>query len=131
MNEKIAIIEDDPFTQSFYSHLMKKAGLEAFIMEDADLLLKRLNEETISLIIMDINLKNTYLNKNKIDGIQLSRYIKTQDKFSKIPVILVSAFSNSIKRKEVLAESLAHNYITKPITDFKAFIETVKQTIAN
>ncbi len=131
MSEKIAIIEDDPFTQSFYSHLMRKAGYEAFIMEDADLLLKKLHEENIALIIMDINLKNTYLDQNKIDGIQLSKHIKSQDQFSSIPVILVSAFSNSIKRNEVLAESLAHDYITKPITDFKAFLEIIKQTISN
>jgi len=131
MNEKIAIIEDDPFTQHFYSHLMRKAGYEAFIMEDADLLLQKLNEEDIVLIIMDINLKNTYLNDNKIDGIALSKHIKSQDKFSSIPVILVSAFSYALKKQEVLAESLAHNYITKPITDFSAFINTIKETIAN
>lgn len=132
MNEtKIAIIEDDPFTQNFYSHLMRKAGYKALIMEDADLLMNKLEKETISLIIMDINLKNTYLNNNKIDGIALSKHIKTQEKFSSIPVILVSAFSYSLKKKEVLEESLAHNYISKPITDFNAFINTIKETIAN
>ena len=131
MNAKIAIIEDDPFTQHFYSQLMKRAGLQAFIMEDANLLLQKLDEEKIGLIIMDINLRNTYLDSEKIDGIQLSRHIKTQQKYSSIPVILVSAFTLAVDKNNILAESLAHHYITKPITDFKRFIQTINEAIVN
>jgi CheY-like chemotaxis protein len=131
MSHKIAIIEDDPFTQHFYSQLMKKAGYQAFIMEDANLLLKKLDEEKIRLIIMDINLRNTYLNSKKVDGIQLSRYIKKQQKYSSIPIILVSAFTLGVNKNNILEESLAHHYITKPITDFKAFIKTINETIVN
>lgn len=131
MTAKIAIIEDDPFTQHFYSQLMKRAGYKAYIMEDANLLLKKLDEERIGLIIMDINLRNTYLNSEKIDGIQLSRYIKTQQKYSSIPVILVSAFTLAVDKNNILAESLAHHYITKPITDFNGFIQTISDAIVN
>lgn len=131
MNQKIAIVEDDPFTKQMYSHLMRKAGFEAFILEDANLLLEKLDSEDIRLIIMDINLRNTYLNNNRIDGIQLSKYIKTQEKFSSIPIILVSAYSFSFDKENVLKESLAYNYITKPITDFNAFINTIRQAIVN
>jgi CheY-like chemotaxis protein len=110
---------------------MKKAGYQAFIMEDANLLLKKLDEEKIRLIIMDINLRNTYLNSKKVDGIQLSRYIKKQQKYSSIPIILVSAFTLGVNKNNILEESLAHHYITKPITDFKAFIKTINETIVN
>lgn len=131
MNAKIAIIEDDPFTQHLYSHLMRRAGYEAFIMEDANLLIEKLNHENIALIIMDINLRNTYLNEEKINGIQLSKYIKTHEKFSAIPVILVSAFSMAAEKGNLLEESLAHHFINKPITDFNAFIDTIKKTMLN
>ncbi len=131
MNSKIAIIEDDPFTQHLYSHLMKKAGIEAFIMEDANLLLQKLDEDNIALIIMDINLRNTYLKEEKINGIQLSKFIKTHEKYSSIPVILVSAFSMAAEKGNVMEESLAHHFITKPITDFKAFLGTIKETMLN
>lgn len=131
MNTKIAIIEDDPFTQHLYSILMKKAGYEAFILEDANLLMRKLDEDNIVLIIMDINLRNTYLGEEKIDGIRLSKHIKSQDKFASIPIILVSAFSFMADRNSILQESKAHHYITKPITDFNAFITTIKETIVN
>lgn len=131
MNPKIVIIEDDPFTKQLYSHLMKKAGFEAFILEDANLLIEKLDTEDIRLIIMDINLRNTYLNENRIDGIQLSKFIKSQEKYSAVPVILVSAYSFSFNMDDILKESLAYNYITKPITDFNAFINTIRQAITN
>lgn len=131
MSSKIAIIEDDPFTQHLYSHLMRRAGYEAYIMEDANLLIKKLDEENIALIIMDINLRNTYLNEEKINGIQLSKHIKTHDKYNHVPVILVSAFSMANEKNNVLEESLAHHFITKPITDFNAFITTLKETMLN
>ena len=131
MSEKIAIVEDDPFTKQMYSHLMRKAGFEAFILEDANLLLEKLDSENIRLIIMDINLRNTYLNDHRIDGIQLSKYIKTQKQYSSIPIILVSAYSFSFDKENVLKESLAYSYITKPITDFGAFINTIRQAIVN
>ena len=131
MKDKIAIIEDDPFTQQLYSHLMKRAGLDACIMEDANLLLQMLEDANIGLIIMDINLRNTYLNEEKIDGISLSKFIKKQEKYSDIPIILVSAYSHSVDKSKVLEESFAHQYITKPITDFNGFINTIKQTKLN
>ncbi|HET53896.1 MAG TPA: response regulator [Ignavibacteria bacterium] len=131
MKTKIAIMEDDPFTKHMYSILMKKAGYEAYILEDADLLMQKLEAENIVLIIMDINLRNTYLNDEKIDGIRLTKYIKSQERYSSIPVILVSAFSFMADKKSILEESKAHQYITKPITDFNAFINTIKETIVN
>ncbi len=131
MKTKIAIMEDDPFTKHLYSMLMKKAGYEAYILEDANLLLQKLEEENIVLIIMDINLRNTYLNDEKIDGIRLTKHIKSQERFSSIPVILVSAFSFMADKNSILEESKAHQYITKPITDFNAFINTINETIVN
>lgn len=131
MNHKIAIIEDDPFTKHLYSLVMKRAGYEALIMEDANLLMRKLEEDNIALIIMDINLRNTYLNDLKIDGIQLSKHIKTHAKYSKVPIILVSAFTMMAEKGNILKNSLAHRYITKPITNIDSFINIIKETISN
>lgn len=131
MNNKIAIIEDDPFTQYLYAQMMKRAGFEAFIFEDAELLINKLNADHIALIIMDINLRNTYLNSKKINGIELSKHIKSRKEFATIPIILVSAFSLISEKQSILKESMAHLYITKPITDFRAFVNTVKEIIAS
>ena len=131
MKNTVAIIEDDPFIKYLYDYLMKKAGLNAEIMEDADLLMEKLEEGNIGLIIMDINLRNTYLKDQKINGLELSRHVKKQQKYAEIPIIIVSAFSLESGKKKFLEESLAQDFIAKPITDYNMFLNKVQNLIVS
>jgi CheY-like chemotaxis protein len=130
MSKNIIIVEDDPFSQNFYEYVFRKAGFTSTIIEDGDLLIEKLKTIEASLIIMDINLQNTYLNGEKADGIMISRYLKQSENFSKIPIILVSAYPVSQNGKNYFEESLADDYITKPITDFNFLIGKVNKLIA-
>jgi CheY-like chemotaxis protein len=131
MTKNILIVEDDPFSQDFYRFIFKKAGYNATILEDGDEILRRLKVENINLLIMDINLKNTYLKGEKIDGMQLSRIIKQDTATSKIPILLVTAYSKSVTQGKLIDESLAEDYITKPIVDFNMLLNKVDQLIVN
>jgi len=130
MSKNIIIVEDDPFSQNFYEYVFRKAGFTSIIIEDGDLLMEKLKTMEASLIIMDINLQNTYLNGEKADGIMISRYLKQNETYSKIPIILVSAYPVSQNGKNYFEESLADDYITKPITDFNFLIGKVNKLIA-
>lgn len=130
MSKNIIIVEDDPFSQNFYEYVFRKAGFACIVIEDGDLLIEKLKTTEASLIIMDINLQNTYLNGEKADGIMISRFLKQNDSFSKIPIILVSAYPVSQNGKNYFEESLADDYITKPITDFNFLIGKVNKLIA-
>ena len=116
MNGNIIVVEDDQFSQQFYQYILKKAGYTSLVIENGDEVLARLLQNDISLIIMDINLKNTYFRGEKIDGAFLTKYIKQKTEI-KVPVILVTAHSPSIKGQEFFAETLADDFIIKPITD--------------
>ena len=129
--KNILIVEDDPFTIDFYLFIFKRAGFNPIVMEDGDKVLDILHSADVSLIIMDINLKNTYLKGEKIDGIKLSGIIKRDEKFSRIPVMLVTAYSPAIKGNDFYKDSLAEDYITKPIVDFNLLIEKVNKLVAN
>lgn len=131
MNKNILIVEDDPFSQDFYRFIFKKAGYNATILEDGDEILKLLKTETIGLCIMDINLKNTYLLGEKIDGMKLSRIIKQDKVTAGIPILLVTAYSKSVTQNRFIDESLAEDYITKPIIDFNMLLSKVEQMIVN
>ncbi|MBU1101646.1 MAG: response regulator [Bacteroidetes bacterium] len=131
MNKNILIVEDDPFSQDFYRFIFKKAGYNATIMEDGDEILKLLRTEKIGLCIMDINLKNTYLLGEKIDGMKLSRIIKQDEVTAGIPILLVTAYSKSVTQNRFIDESLAEDYITKPIIDFNMLLNKVEQMIVN
>ena len=129
MNKTILIIEDDPFSQDFYNFIFRKAGLKSLIMEDGDLILLELAKEEIGLIIMDINLKNTSLNGDRINGVKFSKLIKEDEKFKTIPILLVTAYSISTNGDSFFAESLADDYIVKPIIDYNQLISKIKSLL--
>ena len=131
MNRNILIVEDDPFSQDFYKFIFKKAGYNATILEDGDEILRKLESEKIDLLIMDINLKNTYLKGEKIDGMQLSRIIKQNEHTCKIPILLVTAYTKSVTQGRFIDESMAEDYITKPIVDFNMLLNKVDELIVN
>lgn len=128
--KNILVVEDDPFANDFYKYILKKAGFLAIIMEDGDEIVNEVKNSEIHLIIMDINLKNTYFKGEKIDGIQLSRYIKLNLSLD-IPILLVTAYSSLMKGNKFLDESLADAYITKPIIDINTLLEKINLIAAN
>ncbi len=125
----IIVVEDDPFSQEFYKYLLKREGYMPLIIEEGDLLFEQLKKGSISLIIMDINLKNTYLNNEKVDGIILSRMVKESFVYSKIPVLLVTAYSLATDGPGFFKQSLAEDYITKPILDYNLLLEKIKNLV--
>lgn len=127
MAKKIIIVEDDPFSQDFYKFIFGKAGYETDITEDGDKLLDVLRHSDVSLVIMDINLKNTYLNGERTDGMKLSRVIKQDKQISKVPILLITAYTASNIGKNFFEESLAEDYITKPILDFNLLLNKVNK----
>lgn len=129
--KNIVIVEDDPFTQEFYKYLFSKAKKSIIIIEDGDQLLERLASDNIGLVIMDINLKNTYLNGQKADGVLLSRTIKQNENFSKIPILLVTAYQKNAGPNNYFEESLADDYIVKPIIDYNDLLNKVNILTAN
>lgn len=127
--KKIIVVEDDPFSKEFYKYLIKREGYDPVVLEDGDLLFKILSEDIVSLVIMDINLKNTYFNDKKVDGVFLSKRIKENPVYSKIPVLLVTAYSLSTDGPKFFEDSLAEDYITKPIMDYNILLNKIKEMI--
>ena len=127
MSKSILIVEDDPFTQQFYNYLFTKTGYKILLTENGDEILKMLEKEEIALIILDINLKNTYINNERVDGVQISRKIKKELNKSSIPILLISAYQKKSGGRNYFEESLADDYILKPIIDFDVFLKKVNQ----
>jgi DNA-binding response OmpR family regulator len=127
MDGKVIIVEDDFFSQQFYEYVMKKAGYSIEVLENADRLMESLSIDNVALIIMDINLKNTYLQGKKVDGYYLTKYIK--ERYLSLPVLLVTAHSPSVKGEDFFAECSADDYIIKPIIDIKYFLSKVSSLI--
>jgi two-component system, cell cycle response regulator DivK len=129
--KKILIIEDDIITQQFYTMFFKKRNIECIITDNGDKIFSALANENIGVILMDINLSNTYFNGEKIDGIKLSQLIKANSDFMNIPLVLVTASSLSSQIKKFLNDTKAEDIVTKPILDYNRFINKINYYIAS
>lgn len=127
--KKILIIEDDIFLQDLYKIFFKKIGAKIILTEDSDEILRAISEEEVELIIMDVNLRNTNLNSQRIDGIKFSRYIKQHFSSLNIPIILVTAYPIASFGNNLLEDSMADDYLIKPITDYNQLIEKINNLI--
>jgi CheY-like chemotaxis protein len=125
VSKNILIIEDDKFSHYYYSRIFSKAGYNSIIKENIKEILEILSTQKVDLIIMDINLKNTYLDGAKIDGLKLSRKIKQMEVSKNIPVMLVTASNLENHGQEFLDESLAEDLLIKPILDYKVLLSKV------
>ncbi len=129
MGKVILVIEDDPLILQFYKYIFEFEKLEAVISEDYIEIMNIIETKNVGLIIMDVNLRNTYINEERTDGIELSRIIKTDERYNNIPIILVSAYNLKVLDEESIANSLADDFILKPITDYNGFMTKVKSLI--
>lgn len=126
---KIIIIEDDTFLQDFYKLFFKKIGKEIILLENGDELVSEIENGNVNLVVMDINLRNTFLNGRKIDGVGLSRHIKINYSSLKIPILLVTAYSFASGKDKFLEDSLADDYLVKPIIDYNQLIDKINKLV--
>ena len=100
---KIKIIEDDLSIAKELKETLENAGLEAIITTDFSNVLEELKQESVDLILLDINLP-------KLNGKVLLQQIRKE---CNTPVIMVTSKNNELD--EVLSMSYgADDYITKP-----------------
>lgn len=126
---RVLIIEDDMFLQDFYRLFFKKINGEVVIKEEGTDILNEIISGEIDLIIMDINLRNTYLHGKRIDGIHFSRYIKTNYPTLGIPILLITAYPITSFGENMLEESLADDYLIKPITDYNQLVQKINKLV--
>ncbi|KAF0151681.1 MAG: Chemotaxis CheY-like receiver protein [Ignavibacteria bacterium] len=126
---RVLIIEDDTFLQDFYRLFFKKINSEVIIREDGNDVINEIISARIDLIIMDINLRNTYLHGKRVDGIQFSRYIKTNYPSSGIPILLITAYPIITIGENKFEESLADDYLIKPITDYNLLVDKINRLV--
>jgi DNA-binding response OmpR family regulator len=108
MEKLIAIVDDEEDIRELVAINLKKVGYKVKQYEDADALLKTLPKSMPDLIILDIMMPGT-------DGIQACKIIKSGEKTSRIPIIMLTAKADE-SDKIVGLETGADDYVTKPFS---------------
>ncbi len=117
LNEKILIVDDDLNICELLKLYIEKEGYSAIVCHDGASAVKINENETPSLILLDIMLP-------KLDGWQVCREIR---KTSNVPIILLTA-KGEVFDKVLGLELGADDYITKPF-DTKELVARIKAVL--
>jgi CheY-like chemotaxis protein len=108
IQKSILIVEDEVITAMEIERCLKNLGHKVRgIVSSGEKAVKKISENGINLILMDIKLKG------KIDGIEATERIHS---ISPVPVIFLTAFAS--KEKEIQSRfSFPFGFLTKPFND--------------
>ena len=109
-SERIAIliVEDDPHSQLYFTKLlsgMYDTAVASSAREAWDLL----HERHFSLVLMDISLKGDE------DGLSLTRRLRTEEAFTRLPIVAVTAYAFPDDKRRAL-EAGCTDYLPKPVS---------------
>lgn len=118
MAERICIVEDDESIQDMLKIILQRAGYELHIFPDGKAIMEN------NYILPDLFLLDKQL-PGGIDGLDICRYLKTNNDTREIPAIMVSADPNI----EMLSkEAGADGFVEKPFT-MALLLKTIKTLI--
>lgn len=118
---KILLVEDDPFLLSMYNTKFELENFKVVTADDGEKGLKLALKEIPDIILLDIMLP-------KMDGFEVLRAIKSDEKVKRIPVILLTNLSQKEKVKEGLALG-ADDYLIKAHFMPSEVVEKIKKLI--
>ena len=130
MQKKILIVEDDEMNAKFFRlTLTRRGNFDVIITEDPEEVVALARGKEIDLILMDVSLSNSYYRCAEVDGLMVTRILKVNPKTVQIPVILVTAHAMEGDKETFLKETLADDYISKPIVNPEELIEKINKFI--
>jgi CheY-like chemotaxis protein len=127
MKKLVAVVEDDELASQLYQFYFNRYGIKSFISDNADDIIKFLQDEDVGLLIMDINLSNTFINGKKVDGIQFTKYLKSNEETKHIPIMYVTGTSIEYGKETEDIYVDAVDVINKPIANFNLFIQKINR----
>ena len=103
----IMVVEDNEDNRDLIVKVLSHRGYEVVGVSDGSEALARLSEVAPDLILMDINLPG-------MDGYEVTRRIRHDDVFSKVPIVALTAHAMHGDREKSLAAG-CNAYVSKPI----------------
>jgi two-component system, OmpR family, alkaline phosphatase synthesis response regulator PhoP len=104
--KRILLVDDEPALLELIKIRLEANGYEIISASDGQQALDLARKEMPELIILDLMLP-------KVDGYQVCRLLKSDDKYKKIPILLFTACAQE-SDKESGREAGADGYIVKP-----------------
>jgi CheY-like chemotaxis protein len=131
---RVLIVEDHALVAKFYRLALERAGrFDCLVTEDVPHILAELSAGRVHMAIVDISLSGARWEGRTIDGVELTRLLKTQAKGMgmSLPVLLATAHAMAGDRERLLASSGADDYLEKPVFDAELLVSKVRKLLAS
>ena len=120
MAKRILIVDDDEMVRMALNELLKPEGYEVHIASGGAEALKKLDDNTYDLLMLDIIMP-------EMDGFELCKRIRERENLKETPVVFLTAKSREEDRAHGL-EVGANLFLSKPISPDK-LLKIVSDTI--
>jgi CheY-like chemotaxis protein len=125
------IVEDDPMNAKLFQLVLTRKGNYAItITEDPGVVIREIQAGMVDLVIMDVSLSNSQLDGKPVDGLEITRRLKSDSTTRDVPVLLATAHAMKGSKEKFLRESGADGYISKPIVNAEELLERIESLIA-
>jgi DNA-binding response OmpR family regulator len=104
---RILIADDFEELRTALTLMLKYAGFDVIEVENGRQAIEAAHQEEPDLILMDVTLP-------VVDGLQATREIRSDEKFERLPIIILSAHDSDEIRRQA-AEAGGSEYISKPL----------------
>ena len=122
MAKTVLIVEDNELNMKLFRDLIEASGYETIQTRNGMEALDLARRYRPDLILMDIQLP-------EVSGLQVTQWIKDDEKLRHIPVIAVTAFAMK-GDEEKIRQGGCEAYLSKPISVAK-FVETVRNYLGD
>jgi CheY-like chemotaxis protein len=114
---RILIAEDFEENRTALTLILKYAGFDVIEVENGRQAIDAVHQEQPDLVLMDVTLP-------VLDGLQATREIRSDEKFERLPIIILSAHDSDEIRRQA-AEAGGSEYLSKPfeVAELKKLIE--------
>jgi diguanylate cyclase (GGDEF)-like protein len=120
-NPRLLIVDDISDNRAILTRRFQRRGFEVVEADSGFAALELINRESFDLVLLDVMMPG-------IDGIETLKRIRSQQSASALPVIMVTAKSESNNIVDAL-ELGANDYVTKPV-DFAVALARVNTQIS-
>ena len=117
----ILIVDDSEFVRSYHSYILEEANFQVITAVDGSDGLEKLYANSCDLVLSDINMSN-------MDGYEFIRRVRTDKKYSALPIIILSTESEARDKMKGF-EAGANLYIVKPSSP-EMMVENIRMVLS-
>ncbi len=119
---RVMVVDDSPLTRELLVSLLESVGYQIVQAPDGHEALERLSREAVDLVVTDLEMPN-------VDGLELTRRLKSHPTLRTLPVVIVTTRGSEQDRRRGM-EAGADGYVTKGDLVRQDLVDVVARLLA-